>query len=208
MGTGRTLPEDFGRDIKSSSPESSVEGFGLGGSTCAELVEESKSQLSSVPGDLGLEGCEDEKEEVPARESSPAQASVLRGGTTGCWITCALAFAAFSAMVSLELLEPLPNEPESRSPNASPDVMAVAPLLEPWAGGVAVDDGVWERGLDEFELEAASIEKASYFGRIGAVDDGAGLAPSLRGGCEGFRGAEEFQRSAKESAMAVNWYRK
>jgi hypothetical protein len=45
--------------------------------------------------------------------------------------------------------------------------------------------------------------KASYFGR-GAVDDGVGLAPSLRAGSEGFKGAEEFQRSAKESVIVVD----
>ena len=63
------------------------------------------------------------------------------------------------------------------------------------------DDGVRERGLDELEPEAVSIAKASYFGR-GAPDDGAGLAPSLRAGSEGFKGAEEFQRSVKESTMS------
>jgi len=108
-------------------------------------------------------------------------------------------------MVSLELFEPLPNDPESRLPNASPEVVVDAPLLAPRAEEAAVDDGVRERGLDEFEPEAASIEKASYFGRMGALlDDGVGLAPSLRGGCDGFTGAEEFQRSAKESAMATD----
>lgn len=109
-------------------------------------------------------------------------------------------------MVSLGLFEPLPNEPESRSPNASPEVVVDAPPLAPRTGAAAVDDGVRERGLDEFEfeLEAANIEKASYFGRMGALlDDGVGLAPSLGGGCDGFMGAEEFQRSAKESAMAT-----
>ena len=108
-------------------------------------------------------------------------------------------------MVSLELFEPFPNDPESRSPNASPEVVDDAPLLAPRTGAAAADDGVRERGLDEFEPEAASIENASYFGRMGApLDDGVGLAPSLRGGCDGFTGAEEFQRSAKESAMAVD----
>lgn len=113
-------------------------------------------------------------------------------------------------MVSLELSEPFPNDPESRLPNASPEVVVIvvdAPPLVPRTGAAAVDDGVSERGLDEFELEAAaSIEKASYFGRAGALlDDGVGLAPSLRGGCcDGFTGAEVFQRSAKESAMATD----
>ena len=109
-------------------------------------------------------------------------------------------------MVSLELFEPVPNVPESRSPNASPEVVVGAlPLLAPRNGAVAVYDGVRERGLDEFEPEAASIEKASYFGRMVALlDDGVGLAPSLRGGCDGFTGAEVFQRSAKESAMAID----
>ena len=65
------------------------------------------------------------------------------------------------------------------------------------------DDGVRERELDELEPEAVSIAKASYFGR-GAPDDGAGLAPSLRAGSEGFKGAEEFQRSAKESAIVID----
>lgn len=115
-----------------------------------------------------------------------------------------MAFAAFSAMVSLELLEPFPNDAESKSPNASPEVAAVAPPLGHWCEPVAVDDGVWERGLDEFELEAANIEKTSYFGRLGTLDEGAGLAPSLRGCSEGFTGAEEFQRSAKESPIAID----
>ena len=105
-------------------------------------------------------------------------------------------------MVSLELLEPFPNDAESKSPNASPEVAAVAPLLGRWTE--PVDDGVWERGLDEFELEAANIEKTSYFGRLGTLDEGAGLAPSLRGGSEGLTGAEEFQRSAKESPIAID----
>jgi hypothetical protein len=108
-------------------------------------------------------------------------------------------------MVSLELLEPFPNDPESRSPNASPVVViAVVPPFDPWWGTEVIEDGVRERGLDEFEPDAASMENASYFGRREALDDGAGLAPSLRGGPEGFTGAEEFQRSAKESAMAVD----
>ena len=107
-------------------------------------------------------------------------------------------------MVNLELLEPLSSVPESKSPNASPEVVAFAPLLGRWTGGLAVDDGVRERGLDEFEPEAASIEKTSYFGRLGALDDGAGLAPSLRGGSEGLTGAEELQRSAKESPIVVD----
>ena len=55
-----------------------------------------------------------------------------------------------------------------------------------------------------FDPDAASIANASYFGR-GAPEDGAGLAPSLRVGCEGFTGAEEFQRSAKESDMALDY---
>jgi hypothetical protein len=46
----------------------------------------------------------------------------------------------------------------------------------------------------------ASIVKASYFGR-GTLEDGAGLVPSLRAGSEGFKGAEEFHMSEKESAI-------
>jgi hypothetical protein len=103
-------------------------------------------------------------------------------------------------MVNLALLEPLPSDPESRSPNASPEVVATTPPFDLGAKAAALDDGVRERGL---EPEAASIVKASYFGR-GAPGDSAGLAPSLRAGSDGFMGAEEFQRSAKESAMVID----
>jgi hypothetical protein len=106
-------------------------------------------------------------------------------------------------MVNLALLEPLPSGPESRSPNASPEVVVTTPPLDLGAKPAALDDGVKERGLDEIEPEAASIVKASYFGR-GAPDDSAGLVPSLRAGSEGFKGAEEFQRSEKESAIAAD----
>lgn len=47
------------------------------------------------------------------------------------------------------------------------------------------------------------MANASYFGR-GAPDDGAGLAPSFRAGCEGFTGAEELQRSEKESDIVID----
>lgn len=197
------LLEGVGRDAKSSRPQSSVDGSKAEvDSAWVELVEESKGQSSSIPAELDLDACDDEKEVPPARESSPAQAVALCSGTAGCWITCALTLAAFSAMVSLALLELLPNEPESISPNASPEVVATLPLVR-WAGTAVLDDGVRERGPDEIEPEAASIVKASYFGR-GLVDDDAGLAPSLRGGSEGFKGAEVFQRSAKESAIVID----
>lgn len=75
-GAGVPPPEGFGLDIKSSSPQSSVDGLGGNGSTCAELVEESRSQSSTVCDNLDLGGCEDEKEAVAARESSPAHAFV------------------------------------------------------------------------------------------------------------------------------------
>jgi len=93
-------------------------------------VKESKGQSSSIPDDVDLDVCGDAEEVAPARESSPAQAVELRRGAAGCWITGALAFAAFSAMVSLELLEPLPNDPESISPNASPEAVAATPPLD------------------------------------------------------------------------------
>lgn len=60
-------------------------------------------------------------------------------------------------------------------------------------------DGVRERGLGVFDVEAASMANASYFGR-GAPD---GDAPSFRAGCEGFTGAEELQRSEKESDIVI-----
>ena len=76
-GAGGSSLEGLGRDTKSSSPQSSASGLGGDGPTGAELVEEPKSQSSSVPDELGFDGCEDEKEVVPARESSPAQVFVL-----------------------------------------------------------------------------------------------------------------------------------
>lgn len=73
-------PEGLGLDIKSSSPQSSADD----GSTRVGLVEELRSQSSSIRDNLDLSGCEDEKEAVAARESSPAQASVLCDGGAGC----------------------------------------------------------------------------------------------------------------------------
>ena len=106
-------------------------------------------------------------------------------------------------MLSLALLGLLPNDPESRSLNASPEVVGAA-LPFDFRAGTAEVDGVSERGLDEFGLDAASIANVSYFGRR-APEDGAGLAPSLGVGCEGFAGAEEFQRLAKESDIALGY---
>jgi hypothetical protein len=83
-GAGLAPPAGLALDIKSSSPQSSVDGFGGDGSRCAELAEEPKSQSSSFRDNLDLGGCEDENEAVSARESSPAQAFVLCEGGTGC----------------------------------------------------------------------------------------------------------------------------
>lgn len=60
-----------------------------------------------------------------------------------------------------------------------------------------------ERGLGVFDADAASMANASYFGRR-VPDDGTGLAPSFRAGCEGLTGAEELQRSAKESDIVID----
>ena len=66
------------------------------------------------------------------------------------------------------------------------------------AEGVAARDA-WE---DE-ELEAASIEKTSLAGFLGAAWIGveAAMAPSLRGASAGLDAPVEFQRSAKASDM-------
>lgn len=113
-----------------------------------------------------------------------------------------LALAACSAMLRLALLGLTPNDPESRSPNASLELLGAAPPFD-FRAAVVVVDGVRERGLGVFDAEAASMANASYFGR-GAPDDGAGLAPSFRAGCEGFTGAEELQRSEKESDIVID----
>ena len=62
-----------------------------------------------------------------------------------------------------------------------------------------------ERGLDDEDDGEASIEKASYAGRRPALLEGRfvfTLEPSVCC-CVDFVGADEFQRSANESAMMV-----
>lgn len=105
-------------------------------------------------------------------------------------------------MLRLVLLELTPNDPESRSPNASPEVLGTAPPFDLWATAAEID-GVRERGLGVLDADAASRANASYFGRR-VPDDGTGLAPSFRAGCEGFTGAEELQRSEKESDIVID----
>ena len=105
-------------------------------------------------------------------------------------------------MLRLALLELMPNDPESRSPNASPEVLGAAPPFVFWTT-VAEVDGVRERGLGVFDADAASMANASYLGRS-APDGGTGLAPSFRAGCDGFTGAVELQRSEKESDMVTD----
>lgn len=79
------LPEGVGRDTKSSRPQSSVDGSKADvDSAWVELVEESKGHSSSIPAEVDLDACDDEKEVPPARESSPAQAVALCSGTAGC----------------------------------------------------------------------------------------------------------------------------
>lgn len=102
-------------------------------------------------------------------------------------------------MLNLALLGLFPNDPENRSLNASPEVVGTALPLD-FRAEVAE---VRECGLDELDPDAASIANASYFGR-GAPKDGAGLVPSFGVDCEGFTGAEELQRSAKESDIALD----
>ena len=75
---GGVSPEGFGRETKSSSPKSSLNGLGAG------VGAEPKIQSSSTSGVVGLGCSEDEKEAPPARESSPAQADVVCGGMCGC----------------------------------------------------------------------------------------------------------------------------
>lgn len=121
---GRGSSEGIGWETKSSIPKSSFDGLGAG------VVVEPKIQSSSTSGVAGLCCCDDEKEAPPARESSPAQADDVCSGMGGCWITRALALAACSAMLRLALLGLAPNDPESRSPNASPEVLVAAPPFD------------------------------------------------------------------------------
>lgn len=128
-----------------------------------------------------------------------------------CFSCCCFCFstsAARSAMVIRETSDVPAMVPPNRSLNASPPLLVafwtglIPPLVELMTGAFGADSaacaGVIER--DEELLEDASIENTSFCGfRCWAC--GVCRAPSVRGGCgcEGWIGAEEFHRSAKES---------